>query len=111
MLGDLLRVLLVRGGDRDLVPGGGSRPGEPASDIARTDDRDPHGVQRLTWLNMVRVLTRLPTMLDARLARDAGLSFFEYHVLPMLSELHAAHERILRRLGPAATTRPEWLDT
>ena len=43
--------------------------------------------QRLAWLGMVRVLTRLPATLDARLERDAGLSFFEYHVLSMLSEV------------------------
>jgi DNA-binding MarR family transcriptional regulator len=145
---------------------------------------------------MVRVLTRLPATLDAQLERDAGVSFFEYHVLSMLSELpdrtlrmsrlaqltsaslsrlsnvvkrlearglvrrepdpddrratraaltdagmslveeaapahvttvrelivdalspaqltrlHDAHEQILTRLDPGATTRPEWLDT
>jgi DNA-binding MarR family transcriptional regulator len=43
--------------------------------------------QRLAWLDMVRVLTTLPARLDAQLERDAGLSFFEYHVLSMLSEL------------------------
>lgn len=43
--------------------------------------------QRLAWLDMVRVLTRLPAALDAQLERDAGVSFFEYHVLSMLSEL------------------------
>ncbi|GAB1511420.1 MarR family winged helix-turn-helix transcriptional regulator [Actinophytocola sp. KF-1] len=43
--------------------------------------------QRLTWLDMVRVLTRLPATLDAQLERDAEVSFFEYHVLSMLSEL------------------------
>ncbi|MEU0878253.1 MarR family transcriptional regulator [Lentzea sp. NPDC005914] len=43
--------------------------------------------QRLAWLDMVRVLTRLPATLDAQLERDAGLTFFEYHVLSMLSEL------------------------
>ncbi|HUQ55603.1 MAG TPA: MarR family transcriptional regulator [Lentzea sp.] len=42
--------------------------------------------QRLAWLQMVRVLTRLPATLDAQLERDAGMSFFEYHVLSMLSE-------------------------
>lgn len=152
--------------------------------------------QRLAWLDMVRVLTRLPATLDAQLERDAGVSFFEYHVLSMLSELpdrtlrmsrlaqltsaslsrlsnvvkrlegrglvrrepdpddrratravltdagmslvkeaapahvttvrelivdalspaqltrlHDAHEQILTRLDPGATTRPEWLDT
>ncbi|GAB2842332.1 MarR family transcriptional regulator [Actinocorallia aurea] len=43
--------------------------------------------QRLAWLDMVRVITTLPASLDAQLERDAGLSFFEYHVLSMLSEL------------------------
>jgi DNA-binding MarR family transcriptional regulator len=43
--------------------------------------------QRLAWLGMVRVLTRLPATLDAQLERDVGLSFFEYHVLSMLSEV------------------------
>lgn len=43
--------------------------------------------QRLAWLGMVRVLTRLPATLDAQLEHDADLSFFEYHVLSMLSEL------------------------
>ncbi|WP_237047726.1 MarR family winged helix-turn-helix transcriptional regulator [Lentzea guizhouensis] len=151
--------------------------------------------QRLAWLDMVRVLTRLPATLEAQLERDAGLTFFEYHVLSMLSEipshtlrlsrlaqltssslsrlsnvvkrlegrgllarepdphdrrascavlteagmaaveraapghvavvrelvvdpleaeqlsqLHAAHERILSRLDPASSTRPEWLE-
>jgi DNA-binding MarR family transcriptional regulator len=42
--------------------------------------------QRLAWLDMVRVLTLLPAALDAQLDRDAGLSFFEYHVLSMLAE-------------------------
>ena len=41
----------------------------------------------MTWLDMVRVLTKLPATLDAQLERDAGVSFFEYHVLSMLSEV------------------------
>lgn len=41
----------------------------------------------MTWLDMVRVLTKLPATLDAQLERDAGMSFFEYHVLSMLSEV------------------------
>jgi len=42
--------------------------------------------QRQVWLDMVRVLTRLPASLDAQLERDAGMNFYEYHVLSMLSE-------------------------
>lgn len=49
--------------------------------------------QRPAWLSMVRMLAVLPARLDAQLGRDAGLSFFEYHVLSMLSE---TAERSLR---------------
>jgi DNA-binding MarR family transcriptional regulator len=42
--------------------------------------------QRQAWLSIVRVLTVLPAALDAQLDRDANLTFFEYHVLSMLSE-------------------------
>lgn len=60
---------------------------------ASNDPRWLTAEQRLAWLDMVRVLTRLPATLDAQLERDAGLSFFEYHVLSMLSE---SPERTLR---------------
>lgn len=52
--------------------------------------------QRLAWLDLVRVLTRLPATLDARLEHDAGLSFFEYHVLSMLSEVPGRTLRMSR---------------
>jgi DNA-binding MarR family transcriptional regulator len=42
--------------------------------------------ERAAWLSIVRVATLLPSVLDAQLERDAGLSFFEYTVLAMLSE-------------------------
>jgi hypothetical protein len=32
----------VSGGDGDLVVGGGGGRGEPAADVAGTDDRDSH---------------------------------------------------------------------
>ena len=50
------------------------------------DTRWLTGAQRPAWLGMVRLFTVLPAALDAQLDRDAGLSFFEYHVLSMLSE-------------------------
>ncbi|MGW6929967.1 MarR family winged helix-turn-helix transcriptional regulator [Lentzea sp. NPDC054927] len=52
--------------------------------------------QRLAWLDMVRVLTRLPATLEAQLERDAGLTFFEYHVLSMLSEIPGRALRLSR---------------
>jgi DNA-binding MarR family transcriptional regulator len=42
--------------------------------------------EREAWLSVVRVAGRLPAMLDAQLERDAGLNFFEYMVMAMLSE-------------------------
>ena len=42
--------------------------------------------EREAWLSLVRVAGRLPAVLDAQLERDAGLNFFEYTVLAMLSE-------------------------
>jgi DNA-binding MarR family transcriptional regulator len=54
-----------------------------------TSTADPRWLspdEREAWLGLVRVVSRLPTMLDAQLERDAGLSFVEYLVLAMLSE-------------------------
>lgn len=38
------------------------------------------------WVSLVGVTFLLPKAIEAQLKRDAGLSFFEYHVLAMLSE-------------------------
>lgn len=59
----------------------------PPGDDERDGTRWLTPEQRLAWLDMVRVLTVLPAALDAQLERDSGLSFFEYHVLSMLSEV------------------------
>jgi DNA-binding MarR family transcriptional regulator len=42
--------------------------------------------EREAWLGLIRLVTTLPAALDAQLDRDAGLNFFEYSVLAMLSE-------------------------
>ncbi|MFC0112499.1 MarR family winged helix-turn-helix transcriptional regulator [Kibdelosporangium aridum] len=52
--------------------------------------------QRLVWMDMFRVLTRLPAALDAQLERDSGLTFFEYHVLALLSEVPGHTLRLSR---------------
>lgn len=52
--------------------------------------------QRLAWIDMVRVLTMLPPAPDAQLERAAGLSFFEYHLLSMLSEIPGRTLRMSR---------------
>jgi len=38
------------------------------------------------WMRLVGVTFLLPGVLETQLKRDAALSFFEYHVLAMLSE-------------------------
>jgi len=42
--------------------------------------------ERQAWLAVSRTLGTLPAALDAQLIRDAGLNYFEYLVLAMLSE-------------------------
>jgi len=42
--------------------------------------------EREVWLGLMRVLAKLPPLLDAQLERTAGLTLFEYTVLSMLSE-------------------------
>lgn len=39
-----------------------------------------------SWLQLARLLIRLPAALDAQLRRDAGLTHFEYQVMAALSE-------------------------
>lgn len=39
-----------------------------------------------SWLSVVRLITRLPYALDAKLQRDAGLSMAEYSTLAKLGE-------------------------
>lgn len=43
-------------------------------------------VEQRTWLELVRVMTRLPAALDAQLRRDSHLTQYEYLVLGMLAE-------------------------
>jgi len=50
------------------------------------DARWLSSAENLTWLRLSEVMIRLPAALDAQLTRDAGISFYEYMVLAMLSE-------------------------
>lgn len=42
--------------------------------------------ERHAWVGLVSTFTLLPTALDAHLQRHAGISFFEYYVMAVLSE-------------------------
>ncbi|MBO1902136.1 winged helix DNA-binding protein [Leucobacter weissii] len=42
--------------------------------------------ERHMWMRLVALTILLPAGIESQLKRDAGLSFFEYHVLAMLSE-------------------------
>lgn len=42
--------------------------------------------ERQAWLTLMSVVMRLPSALDAQLRADAGISYFEYSVMAMLSE-------------------------
>ena len=69
----------------------------PLPDDTRWLDAD----ERAAWLSLARFMTRLPPALDAQLERDAGLNYFEYLFMAMLSE---APGRTLRMTQLASLT-------
>lgn len=55
--------------------------------MTETDDvRWLDADERRMWMRLVATTILLPGVVEAQLKRDAGLNFFEYHVLAMLSE-------------------------
>jgi len=81
----------------DPVPDVRSKPiVEPVTGVRWLDEEE-----REAWLSLVRVMARLPPLLDAQLARDADLTLFEYTILAMLSE---QPDRALRMSRLAAVT-------
>ena len=64
--------------------------------------------ERETWLGLVRVIAKLPALLDSQLERSAGLNFFEYTMLAILSEQEG---RVLRmsRLAMLTNSSPSRL--
>ncbi len=79
------------------APAGGRHP-------TRWLDEDERG----TWLSLLRVMTKLPPLLDARLEREAGLRLFEYTILAMLSEQPDATLR-MSRLASVTNASPSRL--
>lgn len=69
---------------------------------AAAEGDDDDGVQWLSpaeldaWLGLSGLLIKLPALLDGQLERDAGLRFFEYLVLAMLSEQDPPQARMSR---------------
>ena len=57
--------------------------------------------ERAAWVQLAAVTALLPGVLDSQLRRDADLTFYEYHVLAMLSE---APQRTLQMTALAART-------
>ena len=57
--------------------------------------------ERAAWVRLVALTSLLPGTLDAQLRRQAGLTYFEYYVLAMLSE---APRRTLRMTTLATRT-------
>lgn len=75
-----------------------SSPDAP-DDAQPTQWLDPE--ERGVWLGLSRLMTKLPTALDAQLERDADLNYFEYLVMAVLSE---QGDRTLRMSQLAALT-------
>lgn len=51
-----------------------------------SDPRWLSPVERETWLSISELVTTLPGALDTRLQQHAGITFYEYMVMAMLSE-------------------------
>lgn len=51
-----------------------------------TDTRWLDDEERSTWLGLTGIVTLLPAALDAQLQRDAGMTYFDYMVMAVLSE-------------------------
>lgn len=54
--------------------------------VARASTRWLSAEEREAWLGLVRIMAKLPAVLNDQLERDADLNYFEYIVLAMLSE-------------------------
>lgn len=76
------------------------RAGAPEPAVAPTP-RWLTSEERATWVRLTAVLELLPAVLDSQLRRDAGLTYFEYYLLAMLSE---APGRTLRMTALAQRT-------
>jgi DNA-binding MarR family transcriptional regulator len=73
----------------------------PTPAVEQASTRWLSAAEREAWRGLVRVIVRLPGVLDDQLERDADLNFFEYMVLAMLSE---RPDRTLRMNELAAVT-------
>ncbi len=77
--------------------------GQPSAPV-RWLDADERGA----WLSLVRVMARLPPLLDSQLERSAGLTFFGYTILAILSEQEDRALR-MRRLATLTNSSPSRL--
>jgi DNA-binding MarR family transcriptional regulator len=95
---------LAREGAAQVAVGARPRPTADRSEATRWLDAG----EREAWLGLLRVLAKLPPLLDAQLERSAGLTMFEYTVLSMLSE---QDDRALRmsRLATLISASPSRL--
>jgi len=64
--------------------------------------------EREAWLNLLRMVAKLPAALDAQLERDAGLTLFEYTILAMLSE-QSGYTLRMSRLATVTNASPSRL--
>jgi DNA-binding MarR family transcriptional regulator len=76
----------------------GDAPAEPDA-AATVRWLDEH--EQSAWRATASIMVKLPAALDARMQREAGLTFFEYMVLALLSE---AEDRTMRMGALAVAT-------
>lgn len=79
----------VAGGLADNEPAGDGLANEVRANRGPAPEDQPRWLdaeERRLWIDLVGISILLPGAVEVELKRDAGLSFFEYHVLAMLSE-------------------------
>lgn len=59
--------------------------------------------ERRMWVRLVGLAILLPGTLETQLKRDSGLSFFDYHVLAMLSDAKG-HSQLMSELALASNS-------
>jgi DNA-binding MarR family transcriptional regulator len=57
-----------------------------SAEVAPGEPRWLSSRERAAWVALTGMVIKLPSVLDGQLHRDAGLTYFEYMVLAMLSE-------------------------
>ena len=95
---------MAQGGTVEIDETGADRDGVSEGGEPRWLSED----ERRMWVRLVGFTILLPGAVESQLKRDAGLTFFEYHVLAMLSEAEG-RTRLMSELALWTSASPSRL--